>query len=530
MSTSGSDPSHSDDEIATGKNGNRMNFQKKRNAEHRKIRKAQKKLALASELQGPGDSSKGEGNAHSDNDGYNSTDGGAPAIAPIDLTIDNDSDGERDGKANGNSKSDAHGDDFDKFNFDTSNEYAQGVAAEAAAVASDDDSYSDDNNEGSDDDDNDTEYSASQSEPENTEEQDYDDDEDANEVPESEPENEPQYEPHFQNQHEKYLIQNIYKYMASNRYDLRIGNHPEDDEAICTQSAGWGEVTLGSFQNLLRQLMKLKQPWRMDAQSEFLDIGSGCGKLVYHTKLVAQVAKADGIEYVRHRHALGIDCFRTLCNRDNEALEFMSVADSKQLQYSCQLYWEDVTECVTLPQDYTHVYIYDFVFNSRTHAAIAELLNKSQKKVVLISYHGTKRWKDAKLDNFELLKTIGMKTTAKDTPDCPNKVKAFIYKINEHRGYREDTLLTAAEKLNIEKEENVEKDGTNLFDPNAVGSDLEQDEDTITGGTILFDPNAVGSDLEEDEDSITGGTSLFDPNAEWWRNAMLYEQTDSDTE
>src|SRR5690554_4827346 len=77
-------------------------------------------------------------------------------------------------------------------------------------------------------------------------------------------------------------------------------------------SPGYGEIAMGSFSKIVHymqhegsitfnHLIQAPLPLRMDSTSSFLDIGSGFGKCVFHTKIQALVQRSVGIEYVATR-------------------------------------------------------------------------------------------------------------------------------------------------------------------------------------------------------------------------------------
>jgi len=195
-----------------------------------------------------------------------------------------------------------------------------------------------------------------------------------------------------------------------------------------SRSEGWGETTSGATQKLMLLLMSLSNDswYNMGTDSTFIDFGSGFGKVVIHAKLAVGVKLALGIEYVMERATPAIECLDTLKaagSKQNRTL-FMTDEAGELLSHGCSLEGGDATKNKL---NFSHVYMYDKVFNPVTRNTIARILNKASYRV-LISYKNWQTWHVAGLRNFKCVNQIKMRTTG---TEC---YTAFIY-INTRRSF-----------------------------------------------------------------------------------------------
>jgi len=204
------------------------------------------------------------------------------------------------------------------------------------------------------------------------------------------------------------------------------------DEIDNSASEGYGEMTEGSIERLFCFLARIdgkdspasfkvstpqKNPERRStdiptsespsAESQansFIDIGSGYGKVVFHAKLGGKYSHSVGIEYVESRAALAASIRDELLLRRNNLLS----TQARELLRSCVLFHADATkwECF----NYSHVYMYDRVFNESTLSALAKRLNVSFFKF-LVTYRRVEEWTRLGLRNIKLLSSITMRTT-----------------------------------------------------------------------------------------------------------------------
>ena len=204
------------------------------------------------------------------------------------------------------------------------------------------------------------------------------------------------------------------------------------DEIDNSASEGYGEMTEGSIERLFCFLERIdgkdapasfkvstpqKNPERRSttiptsespsAESQansFIDIGSGYGKVVFHAKLGGKYSHSVGIEYVESRAALAASIRDELLLRRNSLLS----TQARELLRSCVLFHADATkwECF----NYSHIYMYDRVFNESTLSALAKRLNVSFFKF-LVTYRRVEEWTRLGLRKIKLLSSITMRTT-----------------------------------------------------------------------------------------------------------------------
>ena len=193
-------------------------------------------------------------------------------------------------------------------------------------------------------------------------------------------------------------------------------------------SEGYGEMTEGSIERLLQLLQELStadldsplplrtpvkgQPaWASNGldlceESSFVDIGSGYGKVVFHAALSAKVSKSLGIEYVPSRATKALEVQADLLDGSRafmteESVELMSPP-------RCVLEQGDATTYGAFK--FSHIYMYDRVFNEKTIELLAKQLNKSKFKV-MVTYQRVELWKRLGLRNVAHVHSFTMRTT-----------------------------------------------------------------------------------------------------------------------
>ena len=207
---------------------------------------------------------------------------------------------------------------------------------------------------------------------------------------------------------------------------IKVETEEEDGNAA---SEGYGEMTEGSIEKLFLLLRELssaeldaplpvrtpvKGESRVDAwsgldlceESTFIDVGSGYGKVVFHAALSAKVSKAVGIEYVPSRAQKASEVQAELMGETRalmteEARELVSPP-------RCVLEQGDATTYGAL--NYTHIYMYDRVFNEKTLELLAKQLNRSKYRV-LVTYQRVELWRRLGLRDFEHVHSFTMRTT-----------------------------------------------------------------------------------------------------------------------
>jgi len=186
-------------------------------------------------------------------------------------------------------------------------------------------------------------------------------------------------------------------------------NSKEKKVRVRTVSEGYGETTLGSISRLLRCLENLPPPFNLNSASSFVDIGSGFGKVVYHAKVFSNVKESTGIEYVRNRHQIAEDTLSAY-QKDNTQWKDML----KGIKFICG----DATAYA--PFNYTHIYMYDCIFNDDTYATLAPQLDNSPFKV-LVSYRTLPFLQKRGLQNIKQIGEVTLRSTGRQT------FKAHIY-------------------------------------------------------------------------------------------------------
>ena len=213
--------------------------------------------------------------------------------------------------------------------------------------------------------------------------------------------------------------------------EAKANGEARDGESVDVNAAseGYGEMTEGSIErlfNLLRELstadldsplpVRTPEKGRSNADawagldlgpdSTFIDVGSGYGKVVFHAALSAKVAKAVGIEYVPSRAQKASEVQAELLSG---ARPFMT-DEARELVSPPRCVLEQGDATTRGPLNYTHIYMYDRVFNKKTLELLARQLNRS-KFQVLVTYQRVELWRRLGLRNFEHVHSFTMRTT-----------------------------------------------------------------------------------------------------------------------
>ncbi|KAK3241184.1 hypothetical protein CYMTET_49030 [Cymbomonas tetramitiformis] len=196
----------------------------------------------------------------------------------------------------------------------------------------------------------------------------------------------------------------------------------DDPSARDDSSEGYGEMTAGSIERLLQLLQGLEgclpvvrtagrssqlspKEFNLTAASSFVDIGSGYGKVVMHTKLSVGVKSALGVEYVESRSKIAEQFLA-----DAAAPKWVLGRLDKDALSGVDFRCEDATRHPTL--EHSHVYMYDKVFSDTTSSRLAKMLNNSPAVRVLVSYRQLNSWARLGLnDCFVKVGGVTMKTT-----------------------------------------------------------------------------------------------------------------------
>jgi SAM-dependent methyltransferase len=211
--------------------------------------------------------------------------------------------------------------------------------------------------------------------------------------------------------------------------DVRDGAIEDENAA----SEGYGEMTEGSIERLLLLLRELTSaeldaplPLRtpekgqtiaeareangidLSEKSTFIDIGSGYGKVVFHAALTARVAKSVGVEYVPSRAQKASEVQAELLS-GSKATSFMTSDACVLVSPSrCELEQGDATTWGAFK--FSHIYMYDRVFNEKTLALLAKQFNRSNFKV-MVTYQRVELWRRLGLRNVSHVHSFTMRTT-----------------------------------------------------------------------------------------------------------------------
>ena len=194
-------------------------------------------------------------------------------------------------------------------------------------------------------------------------------------------------------------------------------------------SEGYGEMTEGSIQRLLRalqtpstddgtQMSAIAARRILGKDASFLDLGSGYGKVVLHAALAVHIREAHGIEYVESRHKKATAVLEELRRgkltssvvrrsgdggggsvvRDGSAAPSNSngEADTNRLTDrlgKVKLIHGDATKMGRSFGQYSHVYIYDKVFSARTLTLLVPQLAHSPSLMVMVTYQRPDTWR-----------------------------------------------------------------------------------------------------------------------------------------
>lgn len=197
------------------------------------------------------------------------------------------------------------------------------------------------------------------------------------------------------------------------------GEQNETSRKDCSASEGYGEATQGSFQKILDFLQSNKVT-EINRDSSFIDVGSGYGKVVMHTLFATDAKRVLGIELVDSRHCIASEVYADLTSESSDAL---SEDQKYKLRERCEFLMQDATAFQRI-DEFSHIYMFDKVFDSKTMVKMAEVLRNINFKV-LISFHKITTWKDNGIgDIHEITHDLTLRTTGKQG------FKPYIYTRN----------------------------------------------------------------------------------------------------
>ena len=150
--------------------------------------------------------------------------------------------------------------------------------------------------------------------------------------------------------------------------------------------------------NLINYLVDDK--YKLTPSSSFLDIGSGFGKTVFHTKVAINVKESVGIEYLPMRYNKSVE----LLQKFKRTLSLSNKMSGVSFQQG------DATLIKSF--NYSHIYCYDYVFSPSTHKKLIPILDKSPCKI-LVCYSNMDKLKKYGLMNFTEIGKLNVSTTGK---------------------------------------------------------------------------------------------------------------------
>ena len=161
-----------------------------------------------------------------------------------------------------------------------------------------------------------------------------------------------------------------------------IATLPEPDHSVPSAVApGYAECTRRAFDQVCEWLCQAAPAHlRMGPDSVFLDVGSGYGKCVVQARIRADVRKSIGIEYVAVRYLMSVKMLTECIPAQFESIH-------ARLGSSVELLQGDATE-ERFAEQYeraTHIFVFDWVFNSLGRAGVMEIIERASRLRVLVS-------------------------------------------------------------------------------------------------------------------------------------------------
>ncbi len=171
-------------------------------------------------------------------------------------------------------------------------------------------------------------------------------------------------------------------------------------------STAYGEFTPGNVDKVLRWIQEEEPTYELNANSTFIDIGSGLGKIVFQVLLRYQVHESIGIEVVLDR----IQASRQILHRIRTGLCPPIIKSiNKELFDQVTLITGNITTNLQLLDRVTHVWMYDACFTTDTLKVVLPKINNSRNILVLVNSNKQQIGEDNKpveewLTNFRIAK------------------------------------------------------------------------------------------------------------------------------
>jgi hypothetical protein len=142
--------------------------------------------------------------------------------------------------------------------------------------------------------------------------------------------------------------------------------------------------------------------------------------VVFHAALSGLFKHAHGVEYVASRHALASQVHTSLATVAQSPKLVARLGGSLAVAQLAGAMARVSLECgdaTAGPLHYSHVYMYDKVFNTATSASLAKQLNASRFRV-LVTFRSAQSWAGLGLRHCCQVGTLVMRTTGGQSFRC----------------------------------------------------------------------------------------------------------------
>jgi SAM-dependent methyltransferase len=257
------------------------------------------------------------------------------------------------------------------------------------------------------------------------------------------------------------IIKKLYNYIKK-QSELLWSVRSTNETKIDSVSETYGETTEPALTKLINILKNLPIPFTLSKEnnSNFLDIGSGFGKVVFHTQLQSNIDRSVGIEFVEKRYNTSRNILKFYSNKINEwnssIIENPDDDDDNIIRTgndnsTIEFFQGDVTSSPysKILSTFSHIYMFDKVFTDSFYDLMIPKFDKLKDLAVLVCYRNFEFLKNKGLTNFSLVGKLKMKTTGKE---C---YLAYIYLrenlIQNNNTLKEDLMKLTSFGLIIEK-------------------------------------------------------------------------------
>ena len=143
-------------------------------------------------------------------------------------------------------------------------------------------------------------------------------------------------------------------------------------------------------------------------------------QVVFHAALSGLFKRAHGVEYVPRRHALATQVHRSLATAAKSPKLSARLGGSQacvQVAGAMRRVSLACGDATAGPLHFSHVYMYDKVFNTATSQALAQQLNASRFRV-LVTFRSASSWAALGLMHCVQVGTLVMRTTGGQSFRC----------------------------------------------------------------------------------------------------------------